>query len=79
MDFDAEGNIYLSGYTDSLNFPTTNGAIQPTFKGGYGDAFVAKLSTDGSSLLFSLYLVSTGPNHAFPGLRLHTISRQSLN
>ena len=72
MDFDAEGNIYLSGYTDSLNFPTTNGAIQQTFKGGYGDAFVAKFSTDGSSLLFSSYLGSTGPDHAFPGLRLHS-------
>jgi hypothetical protein len=72
MDFDAEGNIYLSGYTDSLNFPTTDGAIQQTFKGGYGDAFVAKFSTDGSSLLFSSYLGSTGPDHAFPGLRLHS-------
>ncbi|UCE48206.1 MAG: SBBP repeat-containing protein [Phycisphaerales bacterium] len=40
MDFDEQGNIYLSGYTDSLNFPTTGGAIQQTFKGGYGDAFV---------------------------------------
>lgn len=72
MDFDAQGNIYLSGYTDSLNFPTTDGAIQQTFKGGYGDAFVAKLSADGSSLLFSTYLGSTGPDHAFPGLRLHS-------
>jgi hypothetical protein len=72
MDFDAQGNIYLSGYTDSLNFPTTNGAIQQIFKGGYGDAFVAKFSADGSSLLFSSYLGSTGPDHAFPGLRLHS-------
>lgn len=72
MDFDAQGNIYLSGYTDSLNFPTTDGAIQQTFKGGYGDAFVAKFSADGSSLVFSTYLGSTGPDHAFPGLRLHS-------
>ena len=72
IDFDAQGNIHLSGYTDSLNFPTTDGAIQQTFKGGYGDAFVAKLSADGSSLLFSTYLGSTGPDHAFPGLRLHS-------
>jgi hypothetical protein len=72
MGFDAEGNVYLSGYTDSLNFPTTDGAIQQTFKGGYGDAFVAKLSADGSGLLFSTYLGSSGPDHAFPGLRLHS-------
>ena len=72
MDFDAQGNIYLSGYTNSLDFPTTDGAIQRTFKGGYGDAFMAKLSADGSSLLFSTYLGSTGPDHAFPGIRLHS-------
>jgi hypothetical protein len=71
MAFDEKGAIYLSGYTDSLNFPITDGAIQRTFKGGYGDAFVAKLSADGSSLLFSTYLGSTGPDHAFPGLQLH--------
>ena len=65
MDFDMQGNIYLSGYTDSINFPTTDGAIQKTFKGGYGDAFVAKLSADGSLLLFSTYLGSAGPDHAF--------------
>ncbi|MBL7152506.1 MAG: hypothetical protein ISS79_02225 [Phycisphaerae bacterium] len=72
MDFDEEGAVYLSGYTDSTDFPTTSGAIQSSFRGGYGDAFVAKLSADGSELLFSTYLGSTGPDHAFPGLRLHT-------
>jgi hypothetical protein len=70
--FDEQGAIHLAGYTDSLNFPTTDGAIQRAFKGGYGDAFVAKLSADGSSLLFSTYLGSTGPDHAFPGLQLHS-------
>jgi hypothetical protein len=72
MDFDAEGAIYLCGYTDSPDYPTTDGAIQRTFSGGYGDAFIAKLAPDGSSLLFSTYLGSTGPDHAFPGLRLHS-------
>ncbi len=72
MAFDEEGAIYLSGYTDSTNLPTTEGAIQRSFKGGYGDAFVAKLSADGASLLFCTYLGSTGPDHAFPGLQLHS-------
>ncbi|UCG47970.1 MAG: SBBP repeat-containing protein, partial [Phycisphaerales bacterium] len=72
MDFDQRGAIYLAGYTDSTNFPATPGAIQRTFKGGYGDAFVAKLSPDGASLLFATYLGSTGPDHAFPGLRVHS-------
>lgn len=72
VDFQGLKVVGFANGTDSLNFPTTDGAIQQTFKGGYGDAFVAKLSADGSSLLFSTYLGSTGPDHAFPGLCLHS-------
>jgi len=72
MSVDDSGSVYLSGYTDSVDFPVTSGAIQKTFQGGYGDAFVAQLSADGSSLLFSTYLGSSGPDHAFPGLCLHS-------
>lgn len=72
MDFDETGAVYLAGYTDSRNFPVTPGAIQRTFQGGYGDAFVAKLSANGSQLLYATYLGSEGPDHAFPGLRLHS-------
>jgi hypothetical protein len=39
---DAAGNIYVVGITDSPNFPTTPGAVQPTF-GGVEDAFVSHL------------------------------------
>jgi hypothetical protein len=72
MFIDDSGCIYLSGYTDSTNFPITSGAIQSTFRGGYGDAFIAKLSADGSSVLFSTYLGSSGPDHAFPGICVHS-------
>lgn len=70
--FDSAGDIYLAGYTDSRNFPATPGAIQQTFQGGYGDAFVAKLSADASDLLFATYLGSSGPDHAFPGVCIHS-------
>src|SRR5207237_8595635 len=38
-------NVYVSGSTDSPNFPTTPGAFDTTYNGGtfYGDAFVTKL------------------------------------
>jgi hypothetical protein len=62
---DSGGNAYVMGQTDSANFPTLN-AVQPTWGGGgcnYGqvyypcfDAFVTKLSPDGSSLVYSTYL-----------------------
>src|SRR5205807_4671154 len=51
---DLSGRAYVTGQTLSSNFPTTAGAPQPGYKGS-GDAFVAKLSADGSSLEYSTY------------------------
>jgi hypothetical protein len=52
---DAAGNAYVTGSTASSNFPTTAGAFQTTL-GGDGDAFVTKLNSSGSALLYSTYL-----------------------
>jgi hypothetical protein len=51
---DAAGNAYVTGQTSSTNFPTQN-PFQGT-SGGSGDAFVAKLDSSGSTLLYSTYL-----------------------
>jgi hypothetical protein len=50
------GNAYLTGFTNSDDFPTVN-AYQPARPGG-NDVFVSKLSSDGSVLLYSTYLGS---------------------
>ncbi len=60
---DSSGNAYVGGYTKSTNFPTAS-AIQPTNHGGF-DAFVAKISGDGSSLLYSTYLGGTANESEF--------------
>jgi hypothetical protein len=52
---DASGNAYVTGSTDSVNFPTTPGAFQPTLGGTY-DAFVTKLHSTGAVLVYSTYL-----------------------
>jgi hypothetical protein len=52
---DSGGNAYVTGYTGG-NFPITTGAFQTSFQGGTYDAFVTKLSPDGSSLVYSTYL-----------------------
>lgn len=49
------GNAYITGYTYSLNFPTAH-PLQGDHAGGDEDAFVAKLSLDGSALVYSTYL-----------------------
>ncbi|MHC5539599.1 DUF7948 domain-containing protein, partial [Singulisphaera rosea] len=52
---DSAGDAYVTGKTDSINFPTTPGAYQPATQGVTG-AFVSKLSPDGSSLVYSTLL-----------------------
>ncbi|NOZ29074.1 MAG: DUF11 domain-containing protein [Chloroflexi bacterium] len=66
----ADGNaVYVTGYTNSVDFPITNGAFQGQYGGGtaagseYGDAFVTKLDTaksGASSLVYSTYLGGSG-------------------
>ena len=52
---DASGNAYVTGFTESPNFPTAN-ALQPTYGGGFIDAFVAKIDASGTALVYSTYL-----------------------
>ncbi|MEE9912429.1 MAG: SBBP repeat-containing protein [Deltaproteobacteria bacterium] len=52
---DPSGNAYVAGSTDSTDFPIQN-AYQGSYGGGMYDAFVTKLSTAGSALVYSTYL-----------------------
>ncbi len=56
---DASGNAYISGGTQSTDFPTTANAFQETHQGGYQDVFVTKLNSSGNGLVYSTYLGST--------------------
>jgi len=56
---DAAGNASLTGFTNSPNFPTTLSAFQ-TIPGGAADAFVTKLNSSGSALIYSTYLGGSG-------------------
>jgi hypothetical protein len=60
LHVDSAGVLTTAGYTRSSLFPTTPGAFQRTFGGGPGDAFIAKLSADGSTLLYSTYFGGSG-------------------
>lgn len=55
---DALGNAYIAGQTNG-SFPTTSGALQTHFRGGT-DCFVAKLSANGGTLLYSTLLGGSG-------------------
>jgi hypothetical protein len=56
---DSLGNAYVTGRTNSTNFPTTAGAYQTVF-GGISNAFFTQLNPSGSALMYSTYLGGTG-------------------
>ena len=62
---DGSGAATVVGYTNSPGYPTTLGAYDTTYNGGwglpngYGDAFVTRLSPSGSSLVYSTFLGGT--------------------
>lgn len=55
---DSSRNIYITGQTTSIDFPTTINAYNKTGDGdtSFSDVFVCKLSLDGSTLLNSTYV-----------------------
>jgi photosystem II stability/assembly factor-like uncharacterized protein len=52
---DQFGNAYITGTTDSIDFPTAN-AFRPNHTGILSDAFVVKLTPGGSAFVYSTYL-----------------------
>jgi hypothetical protein len=60
---DSAGNAYLSGGAISTDFPTMN-PFQPTNQ-GKTDAFVTKLNSTGSALVYSTYLGGVAYDSAF--------------
>ena len=64
VGLDSSGNAYVSGYTSSSDFPTTSGAYDTSYNGGTSDAFISKLNSSGSALLYSTFLGGAGSEYA---------------
>lgn len=64
---DSSGDAYVTGYTQSNNFPTAN-AVQSSYTGGIcgpnpcPDAFITEVNPEGSSLVYSTYLGGSAAN-----------------
>jgi uncharacterized protein (TIGR03437 family) len=80
MAMNAAGQIYVTGITNALDYPTTSGVVQPTCPAGnpsYGgkkcgpssasSAFVSKIGADGRSLIYSTYLGGSGGGNGVGG------------
>ncbi len=53
--FDSAGNAYVTGQTESADFPAVGGVSPNTYAGGF-DVFVTKIKADGSGLVYSTYI-----------------------
>ena len=55
LKVDSLGNVYVIGFTNSANYPTTANAFQKVINGSQ-DAFLAVLNPDGTDLVYSTFL-----------------------
>lgn len=61
---DGAGFAYVTGYTGSINFPTTSGAYDRVLS-GWNDIFVTKIAQWGTGLVYSTYLGGTAGELAY--------------
>lgn len=54
--YDNDGHAYGGGIVFDQGYPTSTGALDPTFNGGTIDIGVSKFSPDGSQLIWSTYI-----------------------
>ncbi len=59
---DGSGNVYVTGYTSSSNFPATTGVCDASFNGSC-DVFISKLDGSLSRLIASTYLGGAAPEY----------------
>ncbi|PKP01845.1 MAG: hypothetical protein CVU11_13905 [Bacteroidetes bacterium HGW-Bacteroidetes-6] len=59
------GNVYVSGGTNSQNFSTTAGVVMPAWQGGTADGFVSMVSATGANLLRSTYWGTTAYDQTY--------------
>lgn len=65
LKVDNQGTVYVAGGTSSSDFMTTAGTIHPNYNGGSVDGFVAKISSDGNTLIASTYLGTNGYDQTY--------------
>lgn len=65
LQFDPSLNIFATGGTKSTNFPTTSGVINPSYKGGSTDGWVAKINSNGQTLMASTFIGTNAYDQSF--------------
>lgn len=60
-----DNTIYTCGGTNSSNFPTTAGVVQPTISRGKSDGFITRISNDGTKIINSTFLGSNSYDQTY--------------
>ena len=58
-----DGQVYVAGYTRSIDYPTTPNSFRP-FYGGGGDAFLTRINLSAMALTYSTFLGGSGQDQA---------------
>lgn len=64
IDVNAAGEVFVSGWTQSTDFPVTAGCYDNTFA-GFQDVFVLNLNATGTALLYSTYIGGTYSDYSY--------------
>lgn len=62
---ESDQSVYVQGWAMGSEFPTTEGAFKTNYTGGPADAFVSRLSADGSELMASTFLGTTNEDYGY--------------
>jgi YVTN family beta-propeller protein len=66
---DEAGSAYVSGFTPSVDFPTTPGAFDTEIDNWY-DVFVVKLNAEATDLVYGTYVGGNNADYAFGGVAI---------
>jgi gliding motility-associated-like protein len=65
IKIDTLNNVLFAGGSSSSNLPGTAGGLTPNYQGGKSDGFVAKIASNGSSIMNATYLGKFDYDQAF--------------
>ncbi|MBI4902867.1 MAG: hypothetical protein HY820_04480 [Acidobacteria bacterium] len=72
LDINSNGEVFVAGQTYSPSFPTTAGAYHAAHGGGGSDAFVVRVNSAGSNLVYSTFLGGSGSCSVSDPFRMYT-------